>query len=69
MLLIIILCTINMQSHLGSDLLEEICTAVKEQAGTIQIMKKVPGGYARAQHLLPLVQQYVNATNNHAVGK
>lgn len=47
-----------LEAHLGERLLRELCDVLKSGQSAISMMRKVPGGIQRAQHLMPMVQQY-----------
>ena len=47
-----------LEGHLGESLFQEICCVVKSGKSAISIMRKVPGGVQRAQHLIPMVRHF-----------
>ena len=47
-----------LEGHLGENLFKEICRVVISGKSAIPIMRKVPGGVQRAQHLIPMVRHF-----------
>eukprot|EP00940_MAST-03C_sp_MAST-3C-sp2_P001784 g1784.t1 len=47
-----------LESHLGASLLNDIAKKLESGMSAIPLMRRVPGGMQRAQHIIPLVRQY-----------